>query len=102
MEIAEIPIAHLSTKIDELVVMVLHGELADLLTLGDTALYRKYVVIDINGKPILYMKLQKALCGHIRAILLFYEKVSQDLKAMGLIIITYETYLANTMFNGKI
>ena len=55
--ITNIPGAYLSTKIDKLVVMVLHGALTDLLTLIYPTLYRKYVVIGSNEKPIFYVKL---------------------------------------------
>ena len=53
----DIPCAYLSTKIDELIVMVLREALAELFTLNDTILYHKYIVADINYKPILYIKL---------------------------------------------
>ena len=57
--VADTPGTYLSTKIDNLAVMVLRGALVEILTLIDPYLYRKYLVIDSNGKPILYVKLQK-------------------------------------------
>ena len=69
-----------------MVVMVLRGALADLITLMDTVLYRKYIVVDSNGKPILYVKLQMSLYGYIRAALLLYENIAHDLKPIGFII----------------
>ena len=40
--------------------------------------YRKYVTVDRKGTPILYMKLQKALYGLMRASLLFYRKLRKE------------------------
>ena len=55
--------------------MVLKGELADLMT---PEVYRKYVTVDRKGTPILYVKLQKALYGLMRASLLFYRKLRKE------------------------
>ena len=41
--------------------------------------YRKYVMADRKGTPILYMKLQNALYGLMRASLLFYRKLRKGI-----------------------
>ena len=81
--------------------MVLRGAIAELITLIDTSLYRKYILFDSSGKTILYVKLQNALCGYIREALLFYKKLAWDLKAMGFIINPYDLCVANKMVNRK-
>ena len=86
VETTDIPGANHNTDIDELVVMVLLRALSDILNLTYTILYRKLLVIGRNGKPILYVKLQKAMYGYIWAKLLFYEKLSRYLKSMGFVI----------------
>ena len=52
------------------VFMVLDGTLAELLTKLDPKLYLKYLITQ-NGKPMLYLKLKKALYGTLQAAYLF-------------------------------
>ena len=59
----DVPSAFVNTDVDEDVIMVLKGELADLMTQIAPEVYRKYVTVDRKGTPILYVKLQKALMG---------------------------------------
>jgi hypothetical protein len=67
-----------NTDVDKDVIMVLKGELADLMTQIAPEVYRKYVTVDRMGTPILYVKLQKALYGLMRASLLFYRKLRKE------------------------
>jgi hypothetical protein len=53
------------------------------------------VTVDRKGTPILYVKLQKALCGLMRAGLLFYSKLRKELKAYGFTINPYDPCVAN-------
>ena len=46
---------------DEDVIIVLKGELADMMVQIVPEVYRRYVAADRKGTPILYVKLQKAL-----------------------------------------
>ena len=100
-EITDITGPYLSTEMDELAVMFLHGALAYLITFIDPDLYHKYIVDDSNRKPILYVKLPKALYGYIRTSLIFYEKLTQEQKSMGFILNPYDPCLANKMVNGQ-
>ena len=61
-----------NTDVDEDVIMVLKGELADMMIQIAPEVYRKCVTADRKGMPILYVKLQKVLYGLMRASLLFY------------------------------
>ena len=45
--------------------------------------------------PILYVKLQKALYGLIRASLLFYRKLRKEFEEYGLVINPYDPCVAN-------
>ncbi len=52
----DIPSAFVNTDIDEDVLMVLNGELADMMVQIAPQVYRKYVTVDKKGTPILYVK----------------------------------------------
>jgi hypothetical protein len=65
----DVPSAFANTDVDEDVLMVLKGELAEMMTKIAPQVYRNYVMADRKGMPILYMKLQKALYGLMRASL---------------------------------
>ncbi len=56
------PSAFVNTDVDEDVLMVLKGELADMMIQIAPQVYRKYMMVDKKGTKILYVKLQKALC----------------------------------------
>jgi hypothetical protein len=70
-----IPSAFVNTDVDEDVLMVLKGELAEMMIQIAPQTHQKYVMVDRKGTPILYVKLQKALYGLMRASLLFYRKL---------------------------
>jgi hypothetical protein len=63
-------------------------------------IYRKYITLDANNQPILYVKLQKALYGCLRSALLFYEKLVGDLKSQGFELNPYDPCVANKIING--
>ncbi len=65
----------MNTNIDEEVIMVLKGDLADMIVQIAPEIYRKYIAVDRKGTKMLYVKLQKALYGLMRASLLFYRKL---------------------------
>jgi hypothetical protein len=67
----DVPNAFVNMDIDEDVIMVLKGELAEMMVKID----RRYVTVDRKGTKVLYVKLQKALYGLMRASLLFYRKL---------------------------
>jgi hypothetical protein len=53
----DIPSAFVNTDVDKDVLMVLRGELADMMVQKAPQIYRKYVTVDRKGMPILYVKL---------------------------------------------
>jgi hypothetical protein len=63
-----------NTEVGKDVIMVLKEELAEMMIQIAPEVYRKYVAVDKRGTKILYVKLQKALYGLMRASLLFYRK----------------------------
>jgi hypothetical protein len=86
----DVPSAFVNKDVDEDVFMVLKGELADMMAQITPQVYRKYVTVDRKSTPILYMKLQKALYGLMRASLLFYRKRRKELEAYGFTINPYD------------
>jgi hypothetical protein len=93
--------AFLHADMDDLVVMVLRGELAELMATVAPEIYRKYITYGKDGKAILYATLQKALYGTLKAALLFYCKLVSELKEHGFRINEYDPCVATKMVNGK-
>ncbi len=89
------PSTFVNTYVDEDVLMVLKGELAEMMVQIAFQVYRKYVTMYRKGISILYVKLQKALYGLMRASLLFYRKLRKELKAYGFTINSYDPCVAN-------
>ena len=81
--------------------MRLEGRLAELMVKVDPSLYRKYITTSSKGKPILYVKMHKALYGMMRSALLFYRKLVGDLEAYGFKINPYDPCVANMDINGS-
>ncbi len=75
-----VPSAFVIMDVDENVLMVLKGELAEMMVHIAPQIYRKYITVDRKGMPMLYVKLQKALYGLMRASLLFYRKLRKELE----------------------
>jgi hypothetical protein len=64
--------------VDKDVLMVLKGDLTEMMVQIAPVIYRKYVTLDKKGTKILYVKLQKALYGLMRASLPFYHKLRKE------------------------
>ena len=101
--VVEIPGAYLSADMDneEEVLMVLRGDLANMMALATPEVYRKYVAATPDGKPILYVKLCKALYGCLKSALLFYRTLWKDLHGRGFVINPYDTCVCNKIIRGK-
>jgi hypothetical protein len=98
----DIPSAFVNTDVDEDVLMVLKGESAEMMVQIAPQEYCKYVTVDKKGTPILYVKLQKALYGLMRASLLFYRKLCKELEDYGFVVNPYDPCVANmSMECGK-
>jgi hypothetical protein len=97
----DIPGAFLHADLDEEVVMLLRGQLADLMVQVDPEQYGPYLTKTSKGESILYVKMLKAMYGLLRSALLFYLKLVKDLKAIGFELNPYDPCVANKMVNGK-
>jgi hypothetical protein len=99
--VIDIPGAYLSANMDEKVIMLLRGRLAELMVKTAPNIYRKYITVDSNTQPVLYVKLQKALCGCLPSALLFYLKFVGDIESQGFELNPYDPCVANKMINDK-
>ena len=63
MRCYDVPSAFVNTEVDGDVIMVLKGDLADMMVQIAPEVYRKYITTDMKGTRALYVKLQKALYG---------------------------------------
>jgi hypothetical protein len=97
---ADIPGAFMQANIDELVHVRLEGPLARLLVKVNEDLYSKYIVME-RGKPVIYVKLLKALYGTLQAALLFWTDLSEFLVEKGYTLNPYDSCVANKTINGK-
>jgi len=95
----DLPNAFVQTKMQGTVHMRLRGELAKKLMIIDPA-YKKHVIFNRKGEPIVYVVLQKALYGIMQAALLFYNKLVKDLLEYGFVLNNYDCCVANKMING--
>jgi hypothetical protein len=59
--------------------LTIRGRLTELMVQTAPAMYCKYITVGSDNKPILNLKLQKALYGCPRRALLFYLKLVEDL-----------------------
>jgi Reverse transcriptase (RNA-dependent DNA polymerase) len=97
----DLPGAFMQADMDELVHMKLEGTMAELLVKINPKMYRKYLIINKKGKPVLYVELLKALYGTLKAALLFWKKLVATLREWGFETNPYDWCVANKMINGK-
>jgi hypothetical protein len=81
--------------------MLLGGTIAKLIIKLDPRLYRKYIWENKNGKPMLYVKLKKALYTTPQAALLFWRLLSETLLEWGFKLNEYNKCVASKMINAK-
>jgi hypothetical protein len=99
--IVDVPGAYLTADMGEEVFMCLRGRLAELMVKTVPEIYRKYIYVRSDNKPVLYVKLQKALYGCLRSALLLYKMLLKDLEDRGFVVNPYGPCVANKMVNGK-
>jgi hypothetical protein len=91
----DVPSAFVNTDMDKDVLMVLKGELAEMMVQIAPEIYRKYIKLDKKGTKLLCVQLQKALYGLMRASLLFYCKLKKEFEEYGLKVNKYDPCVAN-------
>ena len=79
MAVVDIPGEYLSADMDDDVLMIFCGTMAELMVAYNPTLYRKYISYGNMVEALLYMRVQMALCGCLKRALLFYEEIFGDL-----------------------
>ena len=70
-----------------------------LLSINESK-YKKYVIQTKNNKQTIYVCLKKAMCGTLKAPLLWYILFVNTLKEEGFHVNTYNKCVANNMNEG--
>ena len=83
----------------ERIIMKITGVLVDMLVEIAPETYGPYVVFE-NGKKVLYVRILRALYGMLISALLWYNKLREDLEAIGFIFNPYDPCVANRMIRG--
>jgi hypothetical protein len=99
--IIDVPGVYLTADMDKEVCMCLRCKLVELMVKMAPKIYRKYIYVGPDNRPILYVKLQKALYGCLRSALFFNLKLLKDLEDYGFELNPYDPCVANKMINGK-
>jgi hypothetical protein len=71
----DLPGVFMQSDMEGGVYMKLKGVMAEVILKIDPKKYKKYVVQE-GGHDVIYVKLTKALCGTLQAVLLFWKNLS--------------------------
>ena len=99
MATADVVGAYLHASMPDYVLMKLVGD-AVAIMISVNPKYEIFVVME-NGKPVLYLRLLKALYGCVQSALLWYNLFTSKLKERGFILNPYDPCVANCMIRGK-
>eukprot|EP00957_Ditylum_brightwellii_P060771 4614075-Ditylum_brightwellii.AAC.1 len=100
MDVATLDVmnAFMQANMDDLVDMKIKGSMAELLVKINPKIYCKHLRTE-KGKSVLYVPLQKALYGTMKAALLFWENLANALQEWGFETNPYGWYVANKEIN---
>ena len=100
----DIPNAFVQTKLEkaeDMVIMRLHGKLAELMVQVAPEICAKHVTFNEKGEMVLCVHLKNALCGIIKAMLLHCCKCCEAVKSSGFELNPFDLCVANKMVKGK-
>ena len=95
--VMNLPGAFLHVAIDEKVIVVMEGFLAEFMAITAPQVYKKYITMNIQGQPILFVRMQMTLYGMLISALLFYRKLLTNLELIGFKIYPYDPCAATKM-----
>jgi hypothetical protein len=90
-----VPSTFVNMDVDKNVLIVLKGELAEMMAHIAPQIYQKHITINKKGLAVPCVKLQKALYGLMRASLIFYQKLQKELEEYGFVVNPYNPCIAN-------
>ena len=91
---ADVPGAFLHSNVRDTVYVVVNGSLVEILIRSNPK-YKQFVHKTKDGKPLVYLKLRKALYGTITAAHLFWENITKKLINYGFTLNPYDQCVAN-------
>jgi hypothetical protein len=98
---ADVPGAFLHAHIDDIVHVIVEGEQMEILIKSNPE-YAQYVSRDPRtGKDRLFLRLNKALYGTLKAARLFYEDLTKHLRAYGFTANPYDPCVMNKKIRGS-
>ena len=97
---ADVTGAFLQADMNDFVTVVFEGTMVDLLVEVDKE-YKQYIHTTSTGKRLLYVKLNKAMYGCIKAARIFYENLKEQLLKMDFKMNAYDMCVANKNINGQ-
>jgi hypothetical protein len=97
---ADVPGAFLHCDMDEEVYVVVDGTMVNILIRSNKK-YAKYIHITKSGKKLIYLKLDKAMYGTLRAARIFWEHLTKLLKENGFKANAYDTCVMNKIIDGQ-
>ena len=102
--IIDIPGSYLHTYVDkhgeQIIIIFLKGKLVELMVMVYKNMYRKHVTYEKKGNAMLYVEMNKALCGLLQNALIFYKKPRKKLEAYSFVINIYDLCVANDMIES--
>ena len=95
---ADVAGAYLNADMEDYVLMRLVGDDVGLMC-DVNPTYKSYVTNERN-KPVLYLRLAKALYGCVKSAMLWYRLFTSTLKQMGFVLNPYDACVANADIDG--
>jgi hypothetical protein len=102
--VVDIPNAFIQTRIDneeDMAIIRIRGELADILVEIAPETYKPYVSINQKGEKTLIVRCQNAIYGTMEASLQYYRKFTKSLLENGFTLNPYDPCVANKTVNGS-
>ena len=96
----DLPGAFLCADKEDDVVMFMKERLTELIALVAPHAYQKFITTE-KGQKVLFVNVQKALCGMLKSALLFCHKLQKDLEDMGFEVNPSNPCVANETVNGS-
>src|SRR5210317_2066024 len=92
--VTDIDGAYLHAHMDEFVLMVFEGRMAEMLVKASPQ-YKQFLHVTKSGKKLLYVRLKRALYGCIRSAMLWWTMLSEFLIKEGFKLNPYDSCVAN-------
>ena len=96
---ADVAGAYLKTEMKDFVIVKVAGESSNIMCKVNPT-FKKFITWE-RRKPVIYMRLKKALYGCMQSALLWYDTFKQQLEKDGFVLNPYDPCVANKDIKGK-